>query len=91
MRLSSLVASPASTAAEPLLAAGLLAADYYDGYPPPGLLVNTDGGRSFALRRGLTNSNVASLGIDGRGRVCAATNGNGYQCLDLESTSESRG
>ena len=48
---------------------------------PPGLLVSTDGARSFAVdeRAGLSNTNVASLGLDRQGRVCAATNGDGYQ------------
>ena len=83
MRLSALVVSaPASPTAEPAVTAGLLAADYFDGYPPPGLLRSTDGGRSFKLQRGLTNANVASLQLDAGGRVCAATNGNGYQCLE---------
>ena len=77
--VSSLVVAPRSTT----VVAALSAADYYDGYLPPGLLVSTDGARSFGFERRLSNHNVVSLAVDARGRVCAATNGNGYQCVQI--------
>ena len=79
MRVSSLVVAPRSTT----VVAALSAADYYDGYLPPGLLVSTDGARSFGFERRLSNHNVVSLAVDARGRVCAATNGDGYQCVQI--------
>ena len=79
MRVSSLVVTPRSTT----VVAALSAADYYDGYLPPGLLVSTDGARSFGFERRLSNHNVVSLAVDARGRVCAATNGNGHQCVQI--------
>ena len=84
MRVSSLVVAPHSTT----VVAALSAADYYDGYLPPGLLVSTDGGRSFGFERRLSNHNVVSLAVDARGRVCAATNGNGYQCVQIKITAQ---
>lgn len=79
MRVSSLVVAPRSAT----VVAALSAADYYDGYLPPGLLVSTDGARSFGFERRLSNHNVVSLAVDARGRVCAATNGNGHQCVQI--------
>ena len=43
----------------------------------------SDGGRSFGFERRLSNHNVVSLAVDARGRVCAATNGNGHQCVQI--------
>ena len=34
--------------------------------------------RSFGFERRLSNHNVVSLAVDARGRVCAATNGDGW-------------
>ena len=79
MRVSAIVASGNT------LIASFYAADYFDGYVPPGLLRSADGARSFVFEHGvLSNPNVVSLHPTGNGRVCAATNGDGYQCFSVE-------
>jgi hypothetical protein len=68
--------------------AGLLVGDYFDGYVPPALLASTDGAAHFGnLSQQLGNFEIAALSIDPRGRVCAATNGNGVQCFFLKQQS----
>ena len=62
--------------------AGLMAGDYFDGYPPPALLRSSDGGASFTRSLiDLSNPLIAALGLDLNGRVCAATNGNSLECF----------
>ena len=57
-----------------------------------GLFVSVDDGVSwqscnaaFGFQRRLSNHNVVSLAVDARGRVCAATNGDGYQCVQIKA------
>jgi hypothetical protein len=88
MAVSTMLAVPSSDFAgegdNVTVLAGMLVGDYFDGYVPPVLLASTDGAVHFGnLSQQLGNFEIAALSVDPRGRVCAATNGNGVQCFFL--------